>query len=558
MKSFECFGLDTANQCLLRSGAPVDLAPKPFAVLRYLVENPGRLITHDELLDAVWPETYVQPQVLRTYMLELRKVLGDDPGQPRFIQTLPKRGYRFVAQVTEKAQTEPGSANRRHSEPVSAAPIIGRGAELARLEQHFQLARRGERQVVFVSGEAGIGKTSVVDAFCRELTGSTPASVGRSQCLQGIGRTEEYYPVLEALRSLCAGEDGEAACRVLERLAPAWVHNGRGLDPDSNPRPVTADRTLGDLCSALDALAEEKPLILLFEDLHWADASTIQLISALARQRSKTRLLVLATCTPQHGSGEELWKQLKNDLMLRRLCAEILLEPFKRAAVQELVARELGQADLPSDMADFVFQRSEGNPLFVIAVVEHLIALGVLVSRCIEGVARWEQCAPFPEMEAGVPDPLVRMIELEIERLSEEEQRLLEAGSLMSVAFPAWAVAAALDKDPLETEEACDALARRLHFVVRAGEDELPGGLRSAFYVFGHGLYREVLYQRQAAARRHRRHMRVADRLGELFAGQEANVARERSMHYEAAGDLERAARVLEAGTREDETAEVY
>ena len=164
MKSFECFGLDTANQCLLRSGAPVDLAPKPFAVLRYLVENPGRLITHDELLDAVWPETYVQPQVLRTYMLELRKVLGDDPGQPRFIQTLPKRGYRFVAQVTEKAQTEPGSANRRHSEPVSAAPIIGRGAELARLEQHFQLARRGERQVVFVSGEAGIGKTSVVDA----------------------------------------------------------------------------------------------------------------------------------------------------------------------------------------------------------------------------------------------------------------------------------------------------------------------------------------------------------------------------------------------------------
>src|SRR6202050_4109360 len=101
MKQFECFGLDTANQCLLRHGAPIDLPPKPFAVLRYLVENPGRLITHDELLDALWPETYVQPQVLRTYVLDLRKVLGDDAGKPRFIQTVHKRGFRFVTPVTE-------------------------------------------------------------------------------------------------------------------------------------------------------------------------------------------------------------------------------------------------------------------------------------------------------------------------------------------------------------------------------------------------------------------------------------------------------------------------
>ncbi len=101
MKQFEDFGLDTANECLWRNGEQIALPPKPYAVLRYLVENPGRLITHDELLDALWPETFVQPQVLRTYMLELRKLLGDDAGQPRFIQTLPKRGYCFVAQVVE-------------------------------------------------------------------------------------------------------------------------------------------------------------------------------------------------------------------------------------------------------------------------------------------------------------------------------------------------------------------------------------------------------------------------------------------------------------------------
>src|SRR5246500_5989260 len=105
MKRFGCFQLDAANECLWCDGKQVPLAPKPFAVLRYLVENPGRLITHDELLDALWPETYVQPQVLRTYMLELRKVLGDDAASPRFIQTLPKRGYCFVAPVVEGAET---------------------------------------------------------------------------------------------------------------------------------------------------------------------------------------------------------------------------------------------------------------------------------------------------------------------------------------------------------------------------------------------------------------------------------------------------------------------
>jgi predicted ATPase len=145
-------------------------------------------------------------------------------------------------------------------------------------------------------------------------------------------------------------------------------------------------------------------------------------------------------------------------------------------------------------------------------------------------------------MEASVPDGLAKMIELEIERLSPEDQRLLEAGSLISVAFPAWAVAAALDEEAARTEEACDEMARRLYFVERAGQDELPDGTRSAFYVFAHGLYREVLYERQGATRRAKRHLRIAERLGELFAGREASVAREMALHYEAACDWQRAA----------------
>jgi predicted ATPase len=332
-------------------------------------------------------------------------------------------------------------------------------------------------------------------------------------------------------------------------MAPAWLTHGRrpNAADAASGRPAAQERMLGNLCGALEELAADKPLVLVFEDLHWADDSTLNLISALARRRAQAKLMVLATYCPRSGSKEDPLKALKQDLLMRRLCVEMALAPLNKTAVRQLLGRELAQQALPPGLTDFVSQRSEGNPLFVIAVLENLIAQGVLARRGPGSDPPWEQLAPFPEMEAGVPDQLARMIDLEIERLSEDEQRLLEAGSLMSVAFPAWAVAAALQKDVIETEEACDCLARRLHFVVRAGQDELPDGTKSAFYVLAHGLYREVLYQRQAEARRARRHIRIAERLGELFAGREVDVARERAMHYEAAGDRRRAASVLES-----------
>src|SRR5262249_26347139 len=94
---FRNFRLDTVNQCVSRDGVRVSLTTRAIAVLRYLVERPGRLVAHDELMDALWPDTYVQAEVLRKYILEIRKVLGDQAAKPVFIETLPKRGYQFIA-----------------------------------------------------------------------------------------------------------------------------------------------------------------------------------------------------------------------------------------------------------------------------------------------------------------------------------------------------------------------------------------------------------------------------------------------------------------------------
>lgn len=541
--------LDTSNMCLWRNGAQIDLPPKPFAVLRHLVENPNRLVTHDELLDAVWPETYVQPQVLRTYMLDLRRLLGDDAERPRFIQTLPKRGYRFVAPVTDQSDKP---AKQDQPADIPARRLVGRDEELFRLQRHAEQFMRGQRAVVLVTGEAGIGKSALADAFCEWAIASFDISVVRGQCVEGFGSKEAHYPVMEALRELCASPVGERACNVLARMAPEWLAM-LGREGEAS-RVALQEPRVGDLCAALEEIAADKPLVLIFEDLHWADDGTLQLISALARRRARASLMVLATYSPRDLSHQV--KGLRQDLLMRRLCAEIGLGPLPRSAVGELVRRELRQEAEPAGLTDFVHRHSEGNPLFVLTILEHLIAQRFVERERADDTARWQLRVSFEEMEASVPDGLAQMIELEMERLSPGEQRLLEAGSLMRIAFPAWAVAAALDEDAAAVEEACDEMARRLYFVERAGQDELPDGSRSAFYVFAHGLYREALYQRQTSTRRAQRHVRIATRLGQLFAGREASVAREMALHYECAEDWRLAADTLRSAARHAEQRE--
>ena len=542
MKHFGSFALDLSNQCLWKGSEQIPLPPKPFAVLQYLVEHPGRLISHDELLDALWPETYVQPQVLRTYMLDLRKALGDDARQPIYIQSLPKRGYRFVAGVTEREQTAQIPATSKAPSASPTPGITGRASQLQALSEHFRRGQTAQRQVVFVTGDSGIGKTALADAFSRQLSDASFA-VATGHCVQGFGSHEQYYPVMEALAQLCASPDGDRACKVLAQMAPTWLAL-LGRDTGVSHQ-LPEDRRPNQLCIALEELAAEKPLVLVFEDLQWADDSTVNLISALARRTSPAQLMVVVTCTPRAAKSESPLRRLKQDLLVHRLACEIALGPLSRSHMTEILQTALSQSDLPSGLDRFVHEHSEGNPLFAIAILEHLIAQRFLARSTNDPASPWKQRAPFQQMEAGVPDQLAQMIELEIGDLSPREQSVLEAGSLFSVAFPSWAVAAALDTDLAQVEEECNSIAERLHYVRRGGQDELPDGTSSSFYIFAHGLYREVLHQRQPAARRARSHARIAERLSQVFAGREMDVARELAMHHEGAGNWQRAAETL-------------
>src|SRR5260370_6618463 len=160
MKSFQGFRLDTANQCLWRGQERVAIPPKPYDMLRYLVENQGRLVTQDEFLEKLWPDTYVNPELIRKYILDIRKILGDRPDKPEFIETVTKRGYRFIAPVVDESAAEPGELNPLQTKP--GHEIEDGDHETARFEQQSSPVKRGLWKFILlpllaVVGAAGIG-----------------------------------------------------------------------------------------------------------------------------------------------------------------------------------------------------------------------------------------------------------------------------------------------------------------------------------------------------------------------------------------------------------------
>ncbi len=521
MKEFPPFRLDTVNQCLWRredtgNDERIQLTPKAYAVLLHLVEHAGRLVTQDELLGAVWPDTFVQPEVLKYQIADIRSTLGDRPKNPLFIETLPRRGYRFIAPVRDGV----GDANLG-ADPLSKKPV-GREAALGELRDSLRKTLRDQRQMVFITAESGMGKTALADEFERQAAADVLGiRVARGQCVEGYGGKEPYYPMLEALGELCRGSDGDSVVRTLASLAPTWLVQFPALMKREHRERLqreilgaTHERMLREIGDALEAIASETPLLLVFEDLHWVDPSTVDLISALARRRGPAKLMVLGTYRPAdlEFSNHPL-KALTQDLLVHRLCREIALQPLNEAEISEYLTNEASGSKPPEELAALLYRRSEGNPLFMLAALEHLAERG-LISREDGG---WQLRVSPEEIDLGVPESLRKMIESQIERLSTEEQRLLEAASVTGMVVSAVSAAAA-NMDAEAFENLCEGLLRR-HYIVRSADPkEFADRTASKCYEFVHALYREVLYQRQSPVRRAKLHLQVAERLGALCA----------------------------------------
>jgi DNA-binding winged helix-turn-helix (wHTH) protein/tetratricopeptide (TPR) repeat protein len=556
---FPPFRLDLDDASLWRGATEVRLTPKALAVLHCLVERQGQLVTKDALLERVWPGTVVGDAVLKVCIREIRKAMGDQVGAPRFVATVHRRGYRFIADVTDVdprpgrgegpgRSTADGAVSGRASYR-GPAHFVGREPILDRLQTGLEAAWRGSRQIVFVTGEPGIGKTGVVEAFLERVAADPRVWIARGQCVETYGTQEPYLSLLDALGRLCRETGGDWLVALLRQHAPTWLVQMpwllRPADRDALQQELlgaTRERMLREIAEAVEALTSEAPLVVVLEDLHWSDAATVDLLSLLARRSQPARLLLIGTYRPvdlivrQHPL-----KEVKLELQAAGRCQELSLELLGVAAVADYLRERFAHNAFPSGLAQVINRRTEGNPLFMVSVVDDLVGRELIAMR--DG--RWEVRAGLEEVELSVPESLRQMIERRIDQLSGEERRILAAGSVAGMEFSAASVAAALNQATAEVEERCDELARRQLFIRSLGAREWPDRTVASSYGFVHALHQNALYQSITLTRRQHLHQAIGEREEIGHGDRTRDIAGALAVHFQHAGDERRAVRYL-------------
>jgi len=546
--SFPPFRLDTATGRLWRGSENLPIQPKVWDILRYLCDRPGQLVKKVELLDAVWPEVAATEELASGAVLELKALLGDDSDPAKFIEVVRGRGYRFVAPV--ETVSLPAAATSE------LGLLVGRDRETAILFDAWHGACSGQRRVVLITGEAGLGKTSLVAQIQRAAAATTEATaplIFHAQCVEQHSVVEPFMPILDTLGHLCAGPDAARVTAVLRRYAPAWLLQLPQVAGTAERQRllrdwagVTPERLLRMLLEALDALAVEQPVLVILEDLHWADLATIDLLARLAHRPDRARMLVVGTYRPAEAALRELpLHALTEDLRIHGRCHELALAYLDHPAVEQLVSLRYPGSATP-EFVGVLQQRTAGNPLFLLLLLDGLQAAGMLVPTA-DGwrvQSGWET--------AAIPDSLRNLIARQIARLPDEQVELLELASLVGLEFPVSVMAAAMaaGAEPAPTRDAVRALLGSCPHLTRTS----PGATASeeATYRFVHPMYREVVEAQVPPDHRRDLHLRIAQALEtRVDAGltNDATVA----WHYARGGDAMRAvegyARAIAAAT---------
>jgi predicted ATPase/DNA-binding winged helix-turn-helix (wHTH) protein len=568
---FGPFSLDPASGCLWRDETLVPLRPKPFALLAYLVAHAGQVVTRARLFEAVWPEAVVSEGVLKDYIKQIRKTLGDTPHQPQYIATVHRRGYRFVAPVTTCEPTPAEAVPQTVPVATARAPgalpstyrapglVVAREAELAQLQQWWTLAQQGQRQLVCISGEAGIGKTTLVDAFVAQVTATQTVGVGYGQCIEQYGAGEAYLPLLDVFGRLGRGSDGARLVDVLQRYAPSWlVHlpalsaasaaqglrrRGSGTREGLRPAPTQSRQAmLRELAEAVEVLTAASPLLLVLDDVHWSDTATLDWLSYMARRWELARLSLLVTYRPLEAlaRGHPL-RSLVAELRLHRQCQALQLDGWSPAGVAAYLHQRFAGKPCPPELIVLLSQRTQGHPLFLATVVDDALRRGSLR----EGTTGVECEARGEAVATSVPDSLRQFFEQQLERLDPVDQALLETASVAGMVFAAATVAAGMETTVLEAEHRCAALARQHQLVQACGTATWPDGTLAAQYRFRHAFYHEVCYERVLGARRVQLHRQIGVRLEAGYGPHAQDMAVALALHFVQGREAQRAVQYL-------------
>jgi predicted ATPase/type II secretory pathway predicted ATPase ExeA len=420
--------------------------------------------------------------------------------------------------------------------------VVGRDVELMQLHGWLENALRGKRQVVFITGEAGIGKTTLVDAFLARIRDRADVHITSGQCVEQYGPGEAYLPLLEATARLCRAQGGERRIAALRRYAPSWLAQLPSLlEPQEFARlqqhaqGASRERMLREMTEAAELFATRRGLVMVLEDLHWSDVSTLDWVTYMARRREPARLLILGTYRPADvRAANHPLHGMVQELRARGQCEELQLAPLAEEAIAEYLTRRLN-ADgetpriAPLQLTPLLHHRTGGNPLFLVNMVDDLIRQGVFVEETGQQTLRADVMKTIGE---GIPDTLRQLIERQLERLPEPERRLLEVASVAGVEFAAAEVAAGWQTDAEEIESRCDQLAHTGQWLRVAGTAAWPDGTISGRYSFLHAVRHEVVYAQVAEARRVQLHRSIAARKEMAYGERVGEIAAELATHF--------------------------
>jgi len=535
----------------------------PFAVLIYLAQRPEQVVSGKELLNAVWGGTYVSHTVVRVCVREIRRALEDEVVSPRYIETVGQQGYRFIAPITTTPPVSSSkfrvSSSQSELAPSSQPPIpnfVGRENELAQLHKWAAQARQGQRRMILVSGEAGIGKSTLANQFVSQVCTQASVWVSLGQCVETYGRGEAYLPILDALSRLGREMGSAHLAAVLQQHAPTWLIQLPALLTTAQRETLqghvvgaTPERMLRELSEALEVLSADQLGILVLDDLQWSDTATLAWLAAWARRPEPARLLLIGTYRPGAVVARESHplRGLVQELRVHGMCQELRPEFLTKAEVKEYVRLRLADSPATTTLATHIYQRTDGNPLFMVTSLDDLIRQHVVV----EEAGQWRLRSDLASLEADVPDDLEQLITRQIEALRTEEQRVLEVASVVGITFTAAEVAAGCKQEEEMIDDLCAQLAQRGQFLAAQEVEEWPDGTVSARYGFRHVLYQRVLYERLGRAQQMRRHRLIGERAEAAYRGQEAAVAGMLAAHFAEGRGYAKAVRYHQLAAKE-------
>ena len=478
-------------------------------------------------------------------------------------RALAKKAAERYASAREMAEAL-RAALRAAVHPARSAPgevFVGRSSELAWLEERLAAAIAGTGSVAFVTGDRGAGKSALASEFLRRVRkGQQPLTVASGRCVETSGPAEAFLPFFDALTRLLTGRGREQASALLRTYAPTiavQLPPSVMPDPDGALRQQTAgatkERVIREAGDFMKATCRTYPILLLVEDMQWADPASVDLLHHVGSRLERQRTLLIVTFRQADVDAENPYlRRAALDLRARGAARELALGPLGASEVAEYLDARFPGHRFPPELAAAVHARTEGLALFVRSLADVLVARGDIVPT----EARFSLARSVDAIDLAAITGLRDLVRRQLDGLTASEHDILEVASVAGRDFLSPVIAHLVARPEREVEEDLRRLARVRRLVVEAGEETLPDGTLAARYRFAHGLYPEVLREDLVPSRRLSLNREVAIRLRRHWGTDAPRIAAEIARHCEEAHDAEGA--VLFRGHAGDNAARLF